>query len=162
MIGEDESMKNAPTVAVLLVGDNARNSPILQDHLRRRGGGIFFATSCKEAQKILEERHYDLVLSEFLLSDGTAYQLVPCLRGTDTTMFFSNAVEDGCWWLNAVFEGEDRTEEPGMHPRSSESSSTKSCSTGLSGIPMNLCANPVRIAATICPLRFARNEGETL
>lgn len=116
MIAENKSMKNAPTVAVLLVGDRARNSPILQDHLQRRGCAIFFAASCKEAQKILRERHYDLVLSEFMLSDGSAYQLMPCLRGTDTTMFFSNAVENGCWWLNAIFEGEDRTEKPGMRP----------------------------------------------
>lgn len=116
MIAENKSMKNAPTVAVLLVGDRARNSPILQDHLQRRGCAIFFAASCKEAQKILRERHYDLVLSEFMLSDGSAYQLMPCLRGTDTTMFFSTAVESGCWWLNAIFEGEDRTEKPGMRP----------------------------------------------
>lgn len=31
-------------------------------------------------------------------------------------MFFSNAIGDGCWWLNAVFEGENRTEDPGMRP----------------------------------------------
>src|SRR5437016_4409456 len=116
MINEGESIKNAPTVAVLLVGDGARNASILQDHLQRKGCDIFFAASCKEAQKILREHHYDLVLSEFILSDGTAYQLMSCLRGTDTTMFFSNAVEDGCWWLNAIYEGEDRSEEPGMRP----------------------------------------------
>lgn len=83
MTTEDESTKDAPTRAFLLVRDNARNSPILQDRLRKRGCGIFFAASCKEAQKILEERHYDLVLSEFMLSDGTAYQLVPTWNGHD-------------------------------------------------------------------------------
>lgn len=114
MIAESKSVKNAPTVAVLLVGDRARSSPILQDHLRRRGCRVFFAASYKEAQKTLGERHYDLILSEFMVSDGTAYQFMPCLRGPDTTMFFSNTVEDGCWWLNAILEGEDRSEEPGM------------------------------------------------
>jgi hypothetical protein len=39
------------------------------------------------------------------------------LRGTDTTMFFSFAVEDGCWWITAMLQGQDRSEEAGMRPR---------------------------------------------
>ena len=65
---------------------------------------------------MLRERHYDLVLSEFMLSDGTAYQLMSCLRGTDTMMFFFNVVEQGCWWINAISEGQDHSDGPGMRP----------------------------------------------
>jgi hypothetical protein len=104
------------TVTVLLVGGGARHAPTLRDHLERRGCIVSSATSCAEAISLLKTRHFDLVLSEFLLSGGTAYQLVPVLQGTDTTMFFSNAVEDGCWWMNAVLEGQDHTAEPGMRP----------------------------------------------
>jgi DNA-binding NtrC family response regulator len=115
MIAENGFVKNACTVAVLLVGEGARNAPMLRDYLRKRGCGIFFAGSYKDAEGTLRERHYDLVLSDFILSDGTAFQLMEPLRGTDTTMFFSNTVEHG-WWMNAINEGEDHSETPGMRP----------------------------------------------
>jgi response regulator RpfG family c-di-GMP phosphodiesterase len=103
-------------VRVLLVGNAARKASVLEDYLLKRGCDICFATSQKGALELLQRHQFDLVLSEFALSDGSAYQLMPPLRGTDTTMFFSNAVEDGCWWMNAIYEGEDHTEEPGMRP----------------------------------------------
>lgn len=115
MITESEST-NTRTVKVLLVGSGARNAPILHDHLQRRGCDVFFATSLKEAIEMLNDRRFDLVLSEFMLSDGTAYHLVSPLRETDTTMFFSNAVENGCWWMLALYEGQDRGGESGMRP----------------------------------------------
>ena len=107
---------NNRTVAVLLVGSGARSARGLQDHLKRRGCDISFAASCREALQMLHGGQFDLVLSEFTLSDGTAYGLMPSLRGTGTTMFFSNAVEAGCWWMNAIYKGKDRSDEPGMHP----------------------------------------------
>jgi hypothetical protein len=103
-------------VMVLLVGNDVRNASTLEDHLLKRGCNIFFATSKKEAIELLQRRRFDVVLSEFMLGDGTAYELMPPLLGTGTCMFFSNAVEDGCWWMTAVFEGQDRSEEPGMRP----------------------------------------------
>ncbi len=104
-------------VTVLLVGDGARNAPVLEDHLRKRGCSICFASSKNEAMELLQDRQFDLILSEFMLSDGTALQFMSPLLGTKTTMFVSNAVENGCWWMTAVFKGQDRTQEPGMRPR---------------------------------------------
>ena len=106
-----------PGVTVLLVGDGARNAPVLEDHLRKRGCSICFASSKNEAMELLQDRQFDLILSEFMLSDGSALQFMSPLLGTKTTMFVSNAVEDGCWWMTAVFEGQDRTQEPGMRSR---------------------------------------------
>ena len=103
-------------VMVLLVGNSARKASTLERYLLKRGCDICFATSRKEALELLRRHRFDLVLSEFMLSDGTAHQLIAPLRGTKTTMFFSNAVEDGCWWTTAVFKGQDRPEEPGMSP----------------------------------------------
>lgn len=103
-------------LTVLLVGKGARSAPVLEKHLLKRGCVIFFATSKTEASELLQRRRFDLVLSEFILSDGTAYQLMTPLLGTDTTMFVSNAVEDGCWWMTAVFNGQDCSGEPGMRP----------------------------------------------
>ena len=103
-------------VTVLLVEHDLRYASALESYLRKRGCEICFATSRKEALEFLERYQFDLVLSEFLLSDGTAYELMPPLLGSSTTMFFSNAVEDGCWWINAIYEGRDHSDEPGMRP----------------------------------------------
>jgi CheY-like chemotaxis protein len=104
-------------VTVLLVGDGARNASVLENHLRKRGCNISFASSKNEAMELLQHRQFDLILSEFILSDGTALQFMSPLLGTKTTMFVSNTVEDGCWWMTAIFQGQDRTQEPGMRPR---------------------------------------------
>lgn len=104
------------TVTVLLVEHDVRYASVLENYLLKRGCEICLAGSKQEALEFLERRHFDLVLSEFLLSDGTAYGLMPRLLGSATTMFFSNAVEDGCWWMNAIFEGQDRSLDPGMRP----------------------------------------------
>ena len=103
-------------LTVLLVGKGARNSPVLQNYLEKRGCNLSFATSQEEALELFHLRRFDVVLSEFMLADGTAYQLIPPLLGTNTTMFFSNAVEDGCWWMTAVFDGQDLSADPGMRP----------------------------------------------
>ena len=103
-------------VNVLLVGEGLRTATTLHKHLERHACDLRMARSYREAAALLRNGKYDLVLSEFLLSDGTAFRLVPLLRGTDTTMFFSNAVEDGYWWLNAIRKGQERLDEPGMRP----------------------------------------------
>ncbi len=103
-------------VTVLVVERDARCTSALESYLHKRGCEICLATSKKEALEFLDRRRFDLVLSEFLLSDGTAYALMPRLLGSATTMFISNAVEDGCWWINAIYEGQDRSQDPGMRP----------------------------------------------
>src|SRR6476646_3409526 len=103
-------------VMVLIVGNRARKASTLERDLLKRGCDLCFATSRKAALGLLRRHRFDLVLSEFMLADGTAHQLIAPLRGTETTMFFSNPVEDGCWWTTAVFKGQDRSDEPGMCP----------------------------------------------
>jgi hypothetical protein len=112
----ERGLMSEPALAVLLVGCDFRGSHALQDHLKRRGCDITLAASCAEALGLLRTRSFDLVLSEFMLTDGTAYELIPPLLDTRASMFFSNAVEDGCWWMNAIEQGQDRTEDPGMRP----------------------------------------------
>jgi hypothetical protein len=101
---------------VLLVGKTSGNAAELLDYLKRRGCVVRSAVSLEDAAALLKNRKFDLVLSDFLIADGAAYRLMPLLVGTKTSMFISNAVEDGCWWMNAIYDGEDRTKEPGMHP----------------------------------------------
>jgi DNA-binding NtrC family response regulator len=103
--------------SVLLVGSCARKSSALGGHLLKRGCNLSLAGCKKEAMELLQRRRFDLVLSGFLLPDGTAYELMAPLRGTDTTMFFSFAVEDSCWWITAMLQGQDRSEAAGLRPR---------------------------------------------
>jgi DNA-binding NtrC family response regulator len=83
----------------------------------KRGCNLTLAACKKEAIELLQRRRFDVVLSGFLLTDGTAHELMAPLRGTDTTIFFSLAVEDSCWWITAMLQGQDRSEEAGMRPR---------------------------------------------
>ena len=105
---------NTSALTVLLVTDGARNAPVLQRHLQTRGCDVSFASSYREAAEMLSTRQFRLVLGEFILSDRTAYRLMPLLRGTGTTLFFSDAMEDGYWWMLALYQGQDRWGEPGM------------------------------------------------
>ena len=102
---------------VLLVGSCARRSSVLGRHLLKRGCNVSVAARKKDAIELLQRGRFDVVLSGFRLPDGTAYELMEALRGTDTTMFFSFAVEDSCWWITALLQGQDRSEEAGMRPR---------------------------------------------
>ena len=102
---------------VLLVGSCARRSSVLGRYLLKRGCNVSVAARKKDAIELLQRGRFDVVLSGFRLPDGTAYELMEALRGTDTTMFFSFAVEDSCWWITALLQGQDRSEEAGMRPR---------------------------------------------
>jgi len=108
---------NTSALTVLLVIDGARNTPVLQNYLQTRGCDVSFASSYKEAAGMLRSRQFRLVLSEFILSDGTAYRLMPLLRGTGTTLFFSDAVENGYWWIRALYQGQDRWGAAGMRAK---------------------------------------------
>jgi CheY-like chemotaxis protein len=106
-----------PGVTVLLVGGTAQNASLLQHHLLERGCELSFASSKKAAIDLLESHSFHLILTEFMLPDGTAFQLIPALLGTNATMFLSTAVEDSCLWMCAVIRGKDCSVESAMRPR---------------------------------------------
>ena len=72
----------------------------------KRGCECSFALPCQEAFLILRDRKFNLVLSPTSLRDGTLYSIMNLLEGSDTTVFYSHAVERGCWWLLALWRGE--------------------------------------------------------
>ena len=91
---------------VLLIGENVQGSSYLASRLNNRGSACSFALSCQEAFLILRNRRFDLVLSPTSLRDGTLYSIMNLLEGSGTTVFYSHAVERGCWWLPALRRGE--------------------------------------------------------
>ncbi|MGD0966165.1 MAG: hypothetical protein ABSA57_19985 [Candidatus Acidiferrales bacterium] len=77
---------------------------------------IYIADSCKEADALIRNQKFDLVLSEFRLSDGSPYPLAELLIGSNTTLIYCYPVENGCWWLPAVKKGESCWGSLAMRP----------------------------------------------
>ncbi len=103
---------------VLVLGKGAESPTCLSEYLQKRGCECHFATLQKDAEELLRKRTFDLVLSELRLQDGTGLQLIPLLVSLGTSLFYSLAVEDGCWWLPAVWHGQKCWGAPAV--RSSE------------------------------------------
>ena len=54
---------------------------------------------------MLDDHEFDLVLGPIRLNTNSLYPLIGQLDGSRTTLFFSQAVENGCWWLPALRHG---------------------------------------------------------
>jgi hypothetical protein len=98
----------SPSAMALLVGKGARHPGVLLAHLQSLGCEPHFATSCEEAISMIGRRAYDLVLSERMLTDGTGYRLIPHLMGSKSSLFVSEAMDDGAWWSPIVYKGISR------------------------------------------------------
>jgi CheY-like chemotaxis protein len=103
-------------VTILLVGNSVLNASVFRDQLRRLGCAVSSAASCKAALHSLRQRKFDVVLTEFLLPDANAYQLLAPLRSTRTTVFFNVPLEDDSLWVPVLDEGRDRLGAPAIQP----------------------------------------------
>ena len=101
---------------ILLITGSPMSVSFLIARLNNWGCEIHFATSCKEANAFVSNRRFDLVLSEFRLSDGGPYPLANLLIGSNTTLVYSYPVETGCWWLPAVKKGQSCWGSLAMRP----------------------------------------------
>jgi DNA-binding NtrC family response regulator len=105
------------TALVLLVGKGLHGASDLTEHLRRRNCECFLAASCEEASRLMDARPFSLVLSESVMPDCAASCLIPLLVRSGASMFLHVAVEDGCWWVPAVREGQPCLGAPALRPR---------------------------------------------
>lgn len=92
---------------VLLIGENPQGFSYLAKRLQDRGCECECAVSSQQACSLLRTQPFDLVLSPMRLHDGSLFSLISLLKGSGVTLFFSHAVEDGCWWLPALRHGHD-------------------------------------------------------
>lgn len=90
---------------ILLVGETAASSLQLTQWLERRGSKCRFASSCKEACRLLSQAKFDFVLSHYELPDRSAYPILEKLIGSTTSLFFSTRIENGCLWWPALAKG---------------------------------------------------------
>jgi hypothetical protein len=106
----------AERVNVLLVDENASTVTHLVRRLEEMGCQCFIARSYNEARARLAIGNFDLVLSKIKMPGGNAYGLRGLLLGRPTTLFYSHAVEDGCWWIPGVRNGSECYSEPALRP----------------------------------------------
>lgn len=102
--------------SALLVGKNLSRSHLLMDWLRERGVDCYSVISCLEAEALLRGHSFNVVLSEICPEDSCAAQLIQLLSGTGASLFFSLPVEDSCWWVPAVAQGEPCFGSPALRP----------------------------------------------
>lgn len=91
---------------VLLVAESPQGCSYLAQRLQERGCHCEVAASYPETCSLLRIQHFDLVLSPMRLRDKSLFPLIDLLDGSAVTLFFSHAVEQGCWWLPALHHGE--------------------------------------------------------
>ena len=59
---------------------------------------------------------FDVVLSKLSMNGGTAYELRPLLIGRPSSLFYSLAVEEDCWWIPGVRGGNECMGDPALRP----------------------------------------------
>jgi len=96
---------DAKKIEVLLIGWSSTGCSPLSLRLRKRGCNCLFAISSQEVCCLLNRRSFDLVLSPIRLNGECLDYLIDRLEGSDVTLFYSEARNDGCWWLPALWLG---------------------------------------------------------
>jgi len=91
-------------VSVLLVGKGPHFFALIHTHLETVGCQCYFAESHKEIGDVLSHTKLDIVLS--LSSHQTLFELILRLAGLRVSMFHMLPVEEGCWWLPVIRNGE--------------------------------------------------------
>ena len=102
---------------VLLIGNSSGGYSPLSNRLRKRGCDCRFAISKKEICWQLDSHSFELLLGPIKLNGDSLYPLIARLDGSRTTLFYSQAVEDGCWWLPALRFGGNCFGTPALRPR---------------------------------------------
>jgi len=92
-------------ISVLLVGEALENFLQLLRWLDNRGCRCELAQSYRDACDLVSCSQFDLVLSQYQLTDQTAFPLLDRLEGSPATLFFSARVEDGSLWLKMLDRG---------------------------------------------------------
>jgi PleD family two-component response regulator len=100
----------------LLVGEKAVRRSSLQEHLEGKGFECSFASSYDEARSQLSGQAFDLVFSPLRLSGMNLFSLMELLEGSEVTLFYFHAVEQGFWCLPALRQGQRCFGSSGLRP----------------------------------------------
>ena len=91
-------------INVLVVGDSPHLFSSFR-RLERLGCECHFAESHREVSALLSHTKLDIVLS--LYTHQRLSQMMALLAGLRVSMFYMLPVEEGCWWLPVLRNGEN-------------------------------------------------------
>jgi hypothetical protein len=101
-----EEAMGTRTLRVLLVGESLQSSPYLAKRLQSEKCECSLAGSYQEARSLLGSNSFDVVPCPMRWRNQNFSPLIDLLEGSGVTLFYSYGVEEGCWWLPAVWHGE--------------------------------------------------------
>ena len=104
-------------VEVLLVGDGPQVFSLSQRQLERKGCRCHFAKSQRRIEELLNQRHFDIVLTTRRVEGSSTDWLGGALSGSHTTLFCVQPVEVGCWWVPVLRVGAAVLRAPALRPR---------------------------------------------
>lgn len=109
-------MKGEEDLRVLLIGESARSFSHIAGRLKRTGCNCRFANSYESAHQFLRNEGFDIVLSVVPPRDNAISSLAGILAGTGASFFYALPVEESCWWLPALRQGERCFGTPALRP----------------------------------------------
>ena len=99
-------------INVLVVGESPRLFSSFR-RLERLGCECHFAESHREVSALLSHTKLDIVLS--LYTHERLSQMMALLAGLRVSMFYMLPIEEGCWWLPVLRNGENCLGAPAIH-----------------------------------------------
>jgi hypothetical protein len=93
--------------SVLLVGRSGSWGTLVLKSLEKFGSELSFATPESITSESLRISGYGLILLDSTVPPEQRKQLVAELAGSSASIFYTFPVENGCWWLPVLRQGQD-------------------------------------------------------
>lgn len=99
--------KSLSCPSILLVGRNGSwGSPVLKT-LEKLGSVLSFEVPQNILAEQFKRGSYDIILLDSTVMPAQRRELAARLAGTHASIFYTFPVENGCWWLPALRDGQD-------------------------------------------------------
>ena len=102
---------------ILMVGQSTSWGAPLQSTLKELGCDFSFAPSLPATIKMARNGLYSALLLDSTVPVAIRKELVSGLAGSGTSVFQLFPVENGCWWLPVLRQGEDSFGSPGFRTK---------------------------------------------
>ena len=99
---------------VLLIGESSYLFSFCRSPLERAGCQCHFAESHEEISRLLRHTKLDIVLS--LNAHQGLSAVIALLANSHVSMFYRLPVEEGCWWVPVLRNGENCLGTPVFRP----------------------------------------------
>jgi hypothetical protein len=91
----------------LLVGRNGSWGTTVLKSLEKFGSELFFVAPQTVTSEYVRRGAYNLILLDSTVPPEQRRKLASELIGSDASIFYTFPVENGCWWLPALRQGQD-------------------------------------------------------